>query len=91
MAIAQFGEEIGLAFQVADDVLDVTGTSEQLGKTAGRDAALQKSTYVALLGVEGARDEACRLAERAIAHLGQAGIASAPLEALARYIVHRRQ
>lgn len=90
-AIGRFGEEIGLAFQVADDVLDVTGTSDELGKTAGRDAALQKSTYVALLGVDGARTEAGRLADRAVAHLGSAGIQSPPLEALARYIVQRRQ
>ena len=61
-ALSAFGEEIGLAFQIADDVLDATATSAELGKTAGRDAALAKSTYVGLLGVEGARAEAERLA-----------------------------
>jgi geranylgeranyl pyrophosphate synthase len=89
-ALAGFGEEIGLAFQVADDVLDVTGTSDELGKTAGRDEALQKSTFVRLMGVEGARQEAARLARRAIEHLDGAGIASASLTTLADYIVSRR-
>lgn len=89
-ALGGFGEEIGLAFQVADDVLDVTGTSDELGKTAGRDEALQKSTFVRLMGVEGARQEAARLARRAIEHLAGAGITSASLATLADYIVTRR-
>jgi geranylgeranyl diphosphate synthase type II len=89
-ALAGFGEEIGLAFQVADDVLDVTGTSDELGKTAGRDEALQKSTFVRLMGVDGARQEAARLARRATEHLARAGISSASLTTLADYIVSRR-
>ncbi len=88
-ALEAFGADVGLAFQVADDVLDATGTSAQLGKTAGRDAALQKSTYVRLLGVEGARREAERLAARAIGHLDAAGVPSGALGALAHYIVTR--
>jgi geranylgeranyl pyrophosphate synthase len=87
--LRRYGEEIGLAFQIADDVLDATGTSEELGKTAGRDAQLAKSTYVALLGIEGARAEAHRLACSAVAHLEPAGVPSDALGALARYIVHR--
>ena len=59
-ALAYFGEELGLAFQIVDDVLDVTATSSTLGKTAGRDAAMGKSTYPALLGVTGALDRAHR-------------------------------
>jgi geranylgeranyl pyrophosphate synthase len=88
-ALGAFGGDVGLAFQIADDVLDVTCTSDQLGKTAGRDEALQKSTYVRLLGVDGARREALDLAERAIGHLARAGIDSPSLAALARYIVTR--
>jgi geranylgeranyl pyrophosphate synthase len=88
-ALTAFGEDAGLAFQVSDDVLDATATSEALGKTAGRDAQLAKSTYVQLLGVEGARREAERLARRAAAHVRAVGIRSGALEALARYIVTR--
>jgi geranylgeranyl pyrophosphate synthase len=88
-ALGRFGEEIGLAFQIADDVLDATGTSAELGKTAGRDEALAKSTYVRVLGVEGARAEAERLAGRAVDHLVRAGVPSSSLGALAEYIVTR--
>ncbi len=88
-ALARYGEEIGLAFQIADDVLDATATSVQLGKTAGRDAVLAKSTYVRVLGIEGARTEANRLADRAVAHLDAAGVPSGSLGALAEYIVTR--
>jgi len=89
-ALAAYGEEIGLAFQIADDVLDATGTSDQLGKTAGRDRALAKSTYVSVLGVGGARAEAGRLAGRAVMHLDAGGVPSGSLGALAQYIVSRR-
>ena len=89
-ALTAFGEEVGLAFQIADDVLDCTATSEELGKTAGRDAQLAKSTYVGLLGVAGARREARRLAARAVEHLGQAGLPSTALGALAGYIADRQ-
>jgi geranylgeranyl pyrophosphate synthase len=84
-----FGEEIGLAFQIADDILDATGTSEELGKPAGRDAELKKSTYVVLCGIEGARQEAERLSRNAVARLEEAGVPSAALGALAGYIVTR--
>ncbi len=88
-ALRAYGEEIGLAFQVADDVLDATATSETLGKTAGRDAALAKSTYVGLLGVEGARAEAARHEQLAIRALEVSGVQTESLAALARYIVTR--
>jgi geranylgeranyl pyrophosphate synthase len=89
-ALTAFGEDVGLAFQIADDVLDCTATSEALGKTAGRDAQLAKSTYVGLLGVAGARREARRLAARAVEHLDRAGLPSTALGALAGYIADRQ-
>jgi geranylgeranyl pyrophosphate synthase len=88
-ALRAYGADVGLAFQVADDVLDATGTRAQLGKTPGRDAELGKSTFVGLLGVDGARAEARRLAERAVEHLNRAGVGSKALSLLAHYIVTR--
>jgi geranylgeranyl pyrophosphate synthase len=88
-ALTEYGEDIGLAFQIADDVLDATGTSEELGKTAGRDAQLAKSTYVSVMGVDAARAEAERLARQAVGHLEAAGVPSGALGALARYIATR--
>ena len=88
-ALRGYGEAIGLAFQIADDVLDATATSDQLGKTAGKDAARAKATFVTLLGVGAARAEAERLAARAVDHLREAGLASPTLVELAHYIVTR--
>ncbi len=89
-ALRRAGAELGLAFQIHDDVLDATGTPAQLGKAAGRDAARAKATFVTLLGVAGARAEAARRAARAVDALRRAGLASATLTALARYIVTRQ-
>ncbi len=89
-ALAEYGAAIGLAFQIADDVLDVTATTDELGKTAGRDLALSKSTYPALLGVEGAIARAHALIETACSTLEAEGLLTPTLEQLARYIVERR-
>jgi geranylgeranyl diphosphate synthase, type II len=89
-ALDRFGTALGLAFQIADDVLDVTATTDQLGKTAGRDLALRKSTYPALLGVRGAARRADALASSACDALREAGLLTPPLERLARFAVERR-
>jgi geranylgeranyl pyrophosphate synthase len=89
-ALTEYGRAVGLAFQIADDLLDATGTSEELGKTAGRDATLSKATYVSVLGLEAARAEAHRQADLASAALDGLGPAGAALRTLAGYIVQRR-
>jgi geranylgeranyl pyrophosphate synthase len=88
-ALAQYGEDIGLAFQIADDVLDVTSTTSQLGKTAGRDLELRKSTYPALLGVEGARARAVDLVEQGCSALEQVGLLTPALSRIAHFTVER--
>ncbi|MEP6474634.1 MAG: polyprenyl synthetase family protein, partial [Gemmatimonadota bacterium] len=88
-ALRGYGEEVGLAFQIADDVLDATSTSAILGKTAGRDAALDKSTYVSVMGIAAAKREASAAARRAIQHIENVGLPSTALAALAQYIVQR--
>lgn len=87
-ALQRYGEYIGLAFQIADDVLDSTATSEALGKTAGRDRELRKATYTSVLGLQAAQAEAERLADEAIGALDGAA-SSGALESLAHYIVNR--
>jgi len=89
-ALGRYGRCIGLAFQIADDVLDVTATSDELGKTAGKDIAFQKSTYPALLGVDGAVARAEALVDEGCTALAAAGILTPALEATARYMVARR-
>lgn len=90
LALARYGASIGLAFQIADDVLDVTATTDELGKTAGRDIALHKSTYPALLGVEGAIERAVALVSDGCSALSDEGLLTPSLDQLARYIVERR-
>lgn len=89
-AFARYGAAIGLAFQIADDVLDVTATTVELGKTAGRDLELNKSTYPALLGIEGATARAVALVKDACIALESEGVLTPPLKALAEFIVERR-
>ncbi|MBB2201624.1 polyprenyl synthetase family protein [Gluconacetobacter tumulisoli] len=88
--IAAYGRDLGAAFQIADDVLDATASAEELGKTAGKDQAAGKSTYVALLGVDGAAREARRVAEQAESHLDIFGAEADRLRDLIHYVVDRR-
>ena len=89
-ALSLYGEKIGLAFQIADDLLDETATTAELGKTAGKDAATQKATYTALYGVEGAQRLATQVIDEALASLRQLDLDSTWLEAIARFIIDRR-
>src|ERR687888_76596 len=89
-AITQFGERLGLAFQVIDDILDVTQTSEILGKSAGKDVAAKKATYPAVIGLEKSRAEARRLTRQAHDALSVfRGDDAEPLHALANYLPER--
>lgn len=88
-ALDEYGMRIGLAFQVVDDILDVEGAPETLGKTQGKDAEANKPTYVKLLGLEEAKAEAQRLLEAALAALDGLGQSADNLRELARYIVER--
>lgn len=88
-ALRSYGDEIGLAFQIVDDVLDATASSTVLGKTAGKDARQRKATYAALLGPEAAMAEASRRVERAIDRAGASGIDSKLLSGIAEFIVTR--
>jgi geranylgeranyl diphosphate synthase, type II len=86
-----FGQSIGLAFQIVDDVLDVTQTSEQLGKTAGKDSAAEKATYPALFGIEESARKADALARDACTALDRFGDRAETLTALARFLVERKK
>lgn len=88
-ALARYGEAAGLAFQIADDVLNVVGTREELGKGVGSDQARGKATYPALFGLEDSRCRARELRDRAVAALEPFGAAAEPLRAIAHYIVDR--
>ena len=89
-AVTDAGQSLGLAFQIVDDILDVEGSLETLGKTAGSDERKQKVTYPALHGIEASRREARRLVERTKSRLGVFGARSAPLCALADFVVERK-
>ena len=90
-ALRAFGQSIGLAFQIVDDVLDVTQTSEQLGKTAGKDTTAEKATYPALFGVDESLRRAGVLVDSALASLDAFGPRAETLKDLARFLVERKK
>ena len=85
-----YAQKIGLAFQVADDILDVTASSEDLGKTAGKDLVADKTTYPKLLGLDESRAFAQQLVDEAKEALAEFGDRAAPLNGLADYIIARK-
>lgn len=87
--LSRYAQNIGLAFQIVDDILDVTATQEELGKTAGKDQKAQKATYPSLWGLEESRHQATGLIEAAIAELAPFGERAIPLIAIADFIVNR--
>ena len=88
--LRKFGFELGLAFQIIDDLLDVEGDEKALGKSVGKDAAAGKATFVSNLGAEGARREAFALVNRATARLRPFGMAAKPLHEFCDYLLTRR-
>jgi len=88
--VDRYGAEIGLAFQIVDDILDVEGSAQQLGKTAGKDAAGSKPTYAALFGVKRSKELAAECATRAREVLADAGLTEGYLAAIADWIVSRK-
>jgi geranylgeranyl diphosphate synthase type II len=90
-SLRDFGMNIGLAFQIVDDVLDVTQTSEQLGKTAGKDTASEKVTYPSLFGIEASIKKADELVAKANAALDRFGEAAQPLREIAAFLVERKK
>ncbi len=89
-AITRYGEAAGLAFQIADDILDIEGTTEEIGKDAGSDQARGKATYPAVVGLAEAKQRAVELMEMALAALEPLGDKAEPLREIARYIVSRK-
>lgn len=90
-ALGAYGRHLGRAFQIADDLLDLTGTAEQMGKAVTKDAGAGKQTYPAAIGVAASREAAQEAAAEATAALGIFGPAADDLRGLARFVVERRK
>ncbi|MFW6264303.1 MAG: polyprenyl synthetase family protein, partial [Cyanobacteriota bacterium] len=88
--LTTYAKNIGLAFQIIDDILDVTATQEELGKTAGKDLQAKKATYPSLWGIEESKVQANKLIEEAIAQLDPYGAKAEPLKAIAGFITARK-
>ncbi len=87
--LADYARRLGLAFQIQDDILDVTGTEAETGKRTGKDGAANKATFVSLLGLQGAQDQARQLVRDAETALDPYGEAAGNLRQLARFVIER--
>jgi geranylgeranyl diphosphate synthase type II len=88
-SLTEFGSKIGLVFQIVDDILDVTSSSEVLGKTAGKDEKVKKATYPALYGIDASREKARELMSSALEDIREFDEKAEPLRSLARFVVNR--
>jgi len=88
--LKNYGKKVGLAFQIVDDLLDVTGSADKMGKTLGKDEESEKATYPSLFGIDASRDKACELVDEAVAELAWLGDKGKVLIELARFISVRR-
>jgi len=88
--LSTYAQNIGLAFQIVDDILDITATKEELGKTAGKDLQAEKATYPKLWGIEASREQARQMIDKAIGQLSVYGEKAQALRAIALYIIERK-
>ncbi len=89
-ALSAYAEDLGLAFQIVDDILDETSDAQALGKPVGQDSEMDKATFIKLFGMDGAKTKAAELVESAKAHLDRFGDASAPLKGAADFVFERK-
>lgn len=89
-ALSAYAEDLGLAFQIVDDILDATADADTLGKPAGQDAEMDKATFIKILGMDGAKEKAASLVASCKAHLDRFGDAAAPLKGAADFVFERR-
>ncbi len=87
--LSEYGRKVGLAFQIVDDILDITTSSRELGKTAGKDLKVRKATYPALYGIDASREKAQELVSSSIGEIEALGEAADPLRGLARFVFDR--
>ncbi len=89
-ALSAYAEDLGLAFQIVDDILDATADAETLGKPVGQDTEMDKATFIKLFGMDGAKSKASELVDRCKSHLDRFGVVAAPLKGAADFVLDRK-